>query len=210
MGDDRYRTISRFYDAVVEPTTAPLRRIGLSLHRPRSGMTVLDVGCGTGTHLGMYAAEGCAVSGIDLSPSMLDRARRRLGLEADLRLADATAMPFASDTFDLVLASMIVHELDPTIRSAAVAEMARVLKDSGRALVIDYAVGDRNLKGKVARSVSTIVERTAGKDHFRNFRQFSKTTGIPAQFAAHNFVLDSQRIVSGGNIGVFFLKPDGL
>lgn len=206
MTDDPYRTISRFYDAVVEPTTAPLRKIGLSLHRPRPGMTVLDVGCGTGSHLALYAAEGCAISGIDLSPSMLDRARRRLGADADLHLADATAIPFADDAFDLVLASMFIHELDPPIRSQVIADIARVVRKSGRVLIIDFAVGDRTLKGKLARSISTIVERAAGKAHFDNFRHFAKTNGIIDLLAEHELIIDSQKIVSGGNIGLYVLK----
>ena len=70
---DPYRRIARFYDTVVDPPNVVVRKIGLDMYPPREGMKVLDVGCGTGTSLGLYHNAGCEVSGIDLSPAMLDR-----------------------------------------------------------------------------------------------------------------------------------------
>jgi len=90
---DRYRWIARFYDRVLEPMNAPLRGIGMTMWPPEPGMRVLDVGCGTGTHLELYVGMGCDGYGIDTSAAMLERARNRLGDRATLTLGTATDLP---------------------------------------------------------------------------------------------------------------------
>ena len=63
---DPYRRIARFYDAVVEPFNAALRRYVLKVARPREGLKVVEIGCGTGTNLELFADAGCEVAGVDL------------------------------------------------------------------------------------------------------------------------------------------------
>jgi ubiquinone/menaquinone biosynthesis C-methylase UbiE len=205
---DEYRRISKVYDTVIEPANAPLRRIGLAMHPPRRGMSVLDVGCGTGTHLALYAAAGCRVHGVDLSPAMLERARRRLGDDADLRLSDAANLPYPDDTFDVVVASMFLHELDETIRPAVLDEMKRTVKPDGRVLLIDFHPDGLSTKGRLARAVSTLVERLAGRAHFGNFRRFNETGGVPGLIPEGGFEMDRETIVSGGNIGIYLLQTE--
>src|SRR5699024_3077584 len=78
--------------------------------------TVLDIGCGTG-ELGMaLAARGHPVTGVDLAPSAIERARQKAaerGLEVDFRTADATALDGYDDYFDTVLDSGLLHCLRP-------------------------------------------------------------------------------------------------
>jgi len=64
---------------------------------------VLDLGCGVGRHLCLFASEGFEVYGLDHSESGLETCRRRLhldGLTADLRLGDMSTIPFPNDYFD--------------------------------------------------------------------------------------------------------------
>ena len=92
---------------------------------------MLDVGCGDGAHLGALKARGAAAIGLDLSPSMLGRAREALGPHAPpLVCADATRLPFASASFDGVWAvTVLCFVPEPAL---ALAEMARVLRPGGR------------------------------------------------------------------------------
>ena len=67
----------------------------------RSGESLLEVGCGTGHFSRFFAEIGFSVTGVDVSPPMLETARR-LAVEEDYLLADACGLPFPDDTFDVV------------------------------------------------------------------------------------------------------------
>ena len=99
-----------------------------------TGRRILDAGCGSGPLFSALRDRGAIVTGIDASAGMLELARRRLGDDADLRVADlAGPLPFPDGAFDDVIASLVLHYLEdwgPTL-----AELRRVLRPGGRLLV---------------------------------------------------------------------------
>jgi len=103
MSNDPYRQVAGIYDRLFEPLNKGLRLLGVRMFLPKKGMKILDVGCGTGVHLGIYRRFKCKLYGIDTSPSMLEIAKSRLGEDAELHLGDATKTPYENDTFDLIL-----------------------------------------------------------------------------------------------------------
>jgi ubiquinone/menaquinone biosynthesis C-methylase UbiE len=204
---DAYGRIARFYDRLLEPVNAPLRSIGLKLFPTDNSMTVLDVGCGTGAHLEAYVESGASCFGLDASPAMLEQASARLGDRCDLELGDATALPYDGSSFDLVFAALFLHELDGSVRDAAISEMARVVKPEGRVLIIDYRIGSLRMKGYMARSLSTVAERVAGRDHYRNWRRYLRSGGIPSMATGAELSVEREKIVAGGNLALWLLKP---
>ena len=199
--NDPYRRTARFYDALVEPPNAVLRKIGLKICPPRAGMKALEVGCGTGTNLSLYENAGCDVFGIDLSPAMLEVARRKLGERADLRLADAAELPYADDSFDLVTAFLTLHEMPTAIRTAAMAEMVRVVNREGRLLLIDYRSGPiRFPKGWFFKAFIVSMEVAAGREHFHNYRDFLAREGLPGLISAYGLLVETEKVVSAGNM----------
>ncbi len=75
-----------------------------------SGRRILDAGCGSGPLSAAMRARGAVVTGLDASAAMVDLARRRLGEDADLHVADLGApLPFADAEFDDVVASLVLH-----------------------------------------------------------------------------------------------------
>jgi ubiquinone/menaquinone biosynthesis C-methylase UbiE len=121
-----------------------LREKILSFATLKEGESVLDVGCGTGSlaiaakrHVGSTGT----VYGIDASPEMLARASKKAaktGLEIIFRNGAVQAPPFADGQFDAVLSTLMLHYLPRTARQQCAGEMRRVLKPSGRALVVDF------------------------------------------------------------------------
>jgi ubiquinone/menaquinone biosynthesis C-methylase UbiE len=103
----------------------------LALAGDVAGRRILDAGCGAGPLLAALRDRGAIVTGFDSSAGMLEVARRRLGDDADLHVADlGSSLPFPDDTFDDVTASLVLHYLEdwgPTL-----AELRRVLKPGGR------------------------------------------------------------------------------
>jgi ubiquinone/menaquinone biosynthesis C-methylase UbiE len=130
------------------------RRAWLELFARFSGRPheVLDVGCGTGFIALRFAELGHTVTGIDLSPLMLDRAQskaERAGFEIDFRGGDASELDCEDETFDIVVARHVVWNLpNPEL---GVAEWLRVLRPGGRLLVIEGKWADGQTEGSQKR-----------------------------------------------------------
>jgi SAM-dependent methyltransferase len=110
---------------------------------------VLEVGCGPG-HLSMDLARnhGLGVTGLDLDPAMIERARWNAGRGAHTLepgpafvLGDVAALPFDDASFDLVVSTLSMHHWSEP--AAGLAEIARVLRPGGRALIWDPRPGFR-------------------------------------------------------------------
>jgi ubiquinone/menaquinone biosynthesis C-methylase UbiE len=127
------------YHALVDALTVDL------VLRYGRGKDVLEVGCGTGLILKDVAGEARRAMGVDLSAGMLRRSHER-----GLRVAqgDATSIPFASESFDVVCSFKVL----PHVRdlAAALAEMARLLRPGGVLLLEFYN----------RRSLRYLVKRT--------------------------------------------------
>lgn len=121
------------------------------LERPaREGEVVdlLDVACGTGRYLRFLKenAPTLRVTGLDLSPAYLKKAREELAAfeRADFVEANAEAMPFKDASFDILTSIYLFHELPMRAREACAGEMARVLKSGGLLVIEDsLQLGDR-------------------------------------------------------------------
>jgi demethylmenaquinone methyltransferase/2-methoxy-6-polyprenyl-1,4-benzoquinol methylase len=209
MNRGSYRKTARWYDTLVEPLNRDLRAIAMRMFPAKEGMSVLDVGCGTGTHLDLYQEGGCKVSGIDSSPAMLEVAREKLGERVELCLGDASSMVYPDETFDLVLVFLALHEMPAPVRSAVLREAKRVIKKSGRILLVDYHSGPiRFPNGWLSKLVITFFEIAAGREHFRNYRDFLARQGLPTLIATHELSVEKKKIVGGGNLGLFLLSLD--
>lgn len=207
MVKDLYQKAARNYDKFVEPFNIAVRQIGYEMYPPKQGMRVLDVGCGTGTNLELYHQAGCDVYGIDLSPAMLDVARGKLGERADIRLGDASEMPYPHSYFDLVTSMLALHEMPHHIRSKVISEMARTLNRNGRILLIDFHPGPiRFPKGWLYKGLTLFFEIAAGLEHFRNYRDFIAYAGLPGLISQSGLKVEKKKIVSGGNMGLFLLN----
>ena len=103
----------------------------LALAGDVAGRRVLDAGCGSGPLFAALRDRGAIVSGFDKSAGMIELARRRLGDDADLQVADlGRPLPFTDGAFDDVIASLVLHFLEDW--TAPLAELRRVLKPGGR------------------------------------------------------------------------------
>jgi demethylmenaquinone methyltransferase/2-methoxy-6-polyprenyl-1,4-benzoquinol methylase len=156
----------------------------------------------------LYRQAGCSVYGIDLSPSMLEVAYTKLGEGADLQLGDASRMPYQKNSFDLVIAMFLLHDMPGEIRPAVIREMIRVTKQEGRILIIDFHPGPISFpKGCIFKAVILFIERVAGREHFSNYCDFLLRQGIPGLIDPQKLIVDRQRIVHAHNIAFFLVRP---
>ena len=122
----------------------------LALAGDVAGRRILDAGCGSGPLFAALRDQGAIVTGIDKSAGMVELARRRLGDDADLQVAElGRPLPFPDGTFDDVTASLVLHYLQDW--GPALAELRRVLKPGGRLIVsVDHPFAE-NLWHREAR-----------------------------------------------------------
>lgn len=108
--------------------------------------TVLEAACNMGTTAIELAARfGCSVTACDLDETALEKAAenvRKAGLADRISLyhADATSLPFADNSFDVVLNEAMLTMLSPSSKEKAVAEYFRVLRSAGVLLTHDVAL----------------------------------------------------------------------
>jgi SAM-dependent methyltransferase len=111
------------------------------------GADVLEVGCGIGTDASRFARFGAHYTGVDQTDRAIELARRRFaldGFDGTFLRADAKALPFPDESFDLVFSHGVIHHVADTY--AAVKEIHRVLRPRGVALVMVYHRGSLNYR----------------------------------------------------------------
>ncbi len=156
-----YTLWAPFYDALVDLATRPARRASLERLQGVADTRVLILGIGTGLDL-PFLPKGPRYTGVDITPLMLDKARKRAALEApntlDLRLGDVMALEFEAQSFDHVIMHLILAVV-PT-PAQALSEAARVLRPGGRILILDKFLKPGQ-RAPLRRLISPLLARLA-------------------------------------------------
>ena len=164
-----YARYARFYDKVFSIPSMPGIRAAVA-EATKVGGDILELGVGTGLALPLYG-EGVKVTGIDLSPDMLERAREKVKAEnlthiVALDEGDATKLPYADASFDaIVMAFVITVVPDP---EAVLAECERVLKPGGQVIIASHMRGQNPIR-RLAEDITEQVTKHLGWNS--NFRK---------------------------------------
>src|ERR1700737_3460879 len=157
-----YEKISSVYDFTFGPTLHPGRVHAIQRMGIRPGDRVLEVGVGTGINADLYPRD-CAVTGIDLSGSMLEKARERVARKGvrNVRLLqmDAANLKFADDTFDIVYAPYVISVVPDPV--AVAREMRRVCRPGGRIVILNHFRSKNRLGAWIERVISPLTVHIA-------------------------------------------------
>ena len=150
-----YEKLASVYDLAFGPTLQPGRVRAIRQMSIQPGERVLEVGVGTGINLSLYP-KSCAVTGIDFSGSMLEKARdrvSRMGIRS-LRLLqmDAADLKFADDSFDIVYAPYLISVVPDPVKVAR--EMRRVCRPGGRIIFLNHFLSPNLFVSRVERLIS--------------------------------------------------------
>jgi len=153
----RYQRIAAFYDLLELPFEyGRYRRIRKLVFNGLSGR-ILDAGIGTGRNAEFYP-RGASIVGIDISPAMLARARRRLrqspASAVELREMDVTRLDFPAGCFDAAVATFLFCVLSNDLQLPVLRELGRVVKPGGTVRLLEYVRPRRPLR----RAIATLWE----------------------------------------------------
>jgi len=162
--DQFTRTAQVFGDFAVASRVAEAERLA-SMVRASSYDRAVDLACGSGTLALRFAPHVRWVCGLDLTPAILERARRSAAQEGfrnlDFSLGDAHALPFADGSLDIAVTSYSLHHMPDAAR--VIGEMARVVRRGGRVGVLDIFVPE----DARAAELNNRIERIRDASHTR-------------------------------------------
>jgi ubiquinone/menaquinone biosynthesis C-methylase UbiE len=158
----RYDRIAWMYDFM----ELPVETMSFSLWRDEllSAVTgsVLEVGIGTGKNLPYYPAD-IDLLGIDISPEMLRRAKRRadtMGMKADLRVMDVEKMTFPDKYFDFAVSTFVFCSVPDPVKGLQ--EVKRVLKPGGTALFLEHVRSENRTLGTIMDFLNPLIRSIVG------------------------------------------------
>lgn len=150
-----YENLASVYDLIFGPALHAGRIEAIQRMSIQPGDRILEVGVGTGINIPLYPS-ACSVTGIDLSSSMLEKARERMarGGARNVRLfeMDAADLQFADESFDIVYAPYLISVVPDPIQVAR--EMRRVCRAGGRIIFLNHFRSPNPILSWIERLIS--------------------------------------------------------
>ena len=153
-----YEKLANVYDLAFGPALNPGRLRALERMQLLPGQRILEVGVGTGINATLYPRD-CSIVGIDLSPSMLEKARercrRRDAGHVRLLSMDAAALTFPDRSFDVVYAPYLISVVPDPVKVAH--EMRRVCRRGGRIVILNHFRSRNPVLSRLERAISPLT-----------------------------------------------------
>lgn len=189
-----FKKMAPIYD-YVEFFVSHIREEVARIDLPR-GSKILDAACGTGAQSIAFAKKGFSVVGVDLSPDMLARAKKKIrkGYDATFLCQDASRIPYPDSYFDASSISFGLHDMPEEIGLAILKEMERTTKQNGKIVIVDYHKPQNPFSAFIGNKIAKIWE-SKYYDHFLrvSLRHYTDTVGLE---------IDSQETRFWGNVQI--------
>ncbi len=176
----RYQRLSPFYDAMEGLAERRYRPWRTKLWSQVRGLRVLEVGIGTGKNMQFYPA-GISITGIDLTPGMLQRAKKRasdlrLSSRVELQLGDIQQLNSPDGRFDSAVAAFVFCSVpDPVL---GLRELKRVVKPGGCVLLLEHMRSPNPFLGAVMDVLNPLVVRMMGANINRQTVENVRKAGL--------------------------------
>ncbi len=182
----RYNRLAFFYDFL----EAPMERLRFGMWRCRlrekiAGPRVLEVGVGTGKNLTYYPPD-VSITGIDLSPRMLVKAKKKaaiLNLDMNLDEMDVQELTFPDHSFDIVFATFVFCSVPSPVNGLE--ELRRVCKPDGKLLLLEHMRPGNFFLRVIFDMLNPLVVRMMGANINRHTMRNIRKAGWRVQVEEH-------------------------
>jgi ubiquinone/menaquinone biosynthesis C-methylase UbiE len=193
------------YDWALEPQLKNIKTRVAHLISRYDLYPVLDICCGSGVQCFRIANNGRGVAyGLDLDVRMVQYAVSKYP-KIPFMCADAENIPIRDSCVRGVILSYALHDKFPDIRKKMLQEIRRVLSPDGKIVFVDFEAP----WNKISRMASLYIygiERLAGKEHFKNGREFLKQGGLYSFIHQNEFEEIERHNVELAHTGIVVAK----
>ncbi len=192
-----------FYRHFIDPSLAGIRRRIAKLV-PRDSR-VLDVGCGSGDQLLYLSPQIESGLGVELSNKMINCSQRQARIRqisnCTFEMRDAAHLDHLEDRyFDIVMSSMVIHEMPESARLPVLNEMKRL----GKTIIIaDWIYPQPSTWKNIG---TNMIEWMAGREHYAGFRSFMAAGGVPVLLDKVGLKILETQITSKGTIQLWVCR----
>ena len=191
--------VANLYDILLYPFLNNIRKKTAKIILQLNPKSVIDICCGTGNQLKYLTNTNIKLTGVDLSPAMLKVAKHM-----DCYEQDARNIEFPNNSFDLVLIQLALHEKSFNDQKKIIDEAYRILNSNGHLLVVDYEINENTKLS--SRYVINAIEYLAGKEHFRNFKEYHINECTKKLINNKQFLLEKKVLIAGKSMALQIFK----
>jgi len=192
--------IAKIYDPIFYLALKPIRIAVMNELLKYKEKIILDLCCGTGNQIKLLSKHGFRnLSCLDISDSMLKIAKRG-NSSIKIYKEDATKTNFDNAWFDIVILSFAIHEKDRNTQQALINEAHRIIKKDGFMLVVDYIFDNKTTK--FSKILIRLIEKIAGGEHDRNFKNYIQNKGLLSLIKKDKFKLIKYNRMSSGAVTI--------
>jgi len=188
-------SVAKLYDFLLYPFLNNIRKKTAKIVIQLNPKSVIDICCGTGNQLEYLKNTDIKLTGIDLSPAMLKVAKH-----IDCYEQDARDIQFPDNSFDLVMIQLALHEKSFDDQKMIIDEASRIIRNNGHLLIVDYEINEKTKS--YSRYVINAIEFMAGKEHFRNFKEYHKNECTNKLIDNNKFLLERKVLIAGKSMAL--------
>jgi ubiquinone/menaquinone biosynthesis C-methylase UbiE len=181
---------SEFFDELGEYRFDKLRYLQKVVNfNGYAGKTILEIGCGVGLDLALFAKGGAKVTGVDLSTTAINLAKQNFSqrnLPGEFKVMNGEALEFPDDSFDVVYVHGVLQYTDDAFKMAS--EALRVLKPGGQFIGMVYNrrgwlnVMSKFFKVELEHEDAPVLEKYTIGEFKKMLSGFSKVKIVPERF----------------------------